>query len=176
MFAELYTVLVDATQDSLGGLPTLHKTLCLRTLLFADALHGLPTLHKTLCAVLADATQHSTVFAATTKDPLWCECRRCTNTQHLFCNARQLEAGHACPHYTRISAQTQVLTLHTTAMSCSCTTRAAASAVVIRGGTPHKNCTLQKSIREYFAFPTTQHTWQYSSVLWQGLPSIHMGE
>ena len=55
----LYTVLVDATQDSLGGLPTLHKTLCLRTLLFADALHGLPTLHKTLCAVLADATQHS---------------------------------------------------------------------------------------------------------------------
>ena len=59
MFAELYTVLVDATQDSLGGLPTLHKTLCLRTLLFADALHGLPTLHKTLCAVLADATQHS---------------------------------------------------------------------------------------------------------------------
>ena len=28
----LYTVLVDATQDSLGGLPTLHKILCLRTL------------------------------------------------------------------------------------------------------------------------------------------------
>ena len=28
----IYTVLVDATQDSLGGLPTLHKILCLRTL------------------------------------------------------------------------------------------------------------------------------------------------
>ena len=28
----LYTVLVDAAQDSLSGLPTLHKILCLRTL------------------------------------------------------------------------------------------------------------------------------------------------
>ena len=55
----LYTVLADATQDSLGGLPTLHMTLWL-TLLFADALHALATLHKTLCAVLP--TLHNTPY------------------------------------------------------------------------------------------------------------------
>ena len=155
-------MLVDATQDSLGGLPTLHKTLCLRTLLFADALHGacrhytrlsgwfpntthdslanaphaLPTPHKTFCAVLPmlHNTPHGVCWryrrpSVSTKLP--CVAKECC----VFVQRRL--AGHACPHYTRISAQTQVL--HTTTMSCSCTNQAATSAAVRR------HATLQKS-------------------------------
>ena len=50
------------------------------------------------------------------------------------------------------------------------TTRGATSAVVRRHATQKLHTA---EVSEYVAFHTTQHTWQYS-VLWQGLPSIHI--